>query len=82
MAEKLYKLRRKSDGLFYSGSGYKKKTWTKNGRSYTTKPMAFAAVRQAQTAARPDQGGWDTPLDPQDCELVEYDICEVAAHAL
>ena len=69
----LYKLRRPSDGLFFSGSGYKKKTWTTNGRSYATEAMVRNA---ANTAIRQATGSWDSRVDPTDIEIVEYEIRE------
>lgn len=69
----LYKLRRPSDGLFFSGSGYKKKTWTSNGKSYATEAMARNA---ANTAIRQGTGNWDSRVDPTDLEIVEYEIRE------
>jgi len=70
----LYKLRRPSDGLYFSGAGYKKKTWTTNGRSYATEAMARNA---ANTAIRQGSGTWDSLINPTDLEIVEYEIREV-----
>ena len=70
----LYKLRRSSDGLFFSGSGYKKKTWTTNGKSYATEAMARNA---ANTSIRQGTSNWDDKTDPQDLEIVEYEIREI-----
>ena len=73
----LYKIRRPSDGKFFSGSGYKKRTWTSNGRAYTTLPMARSALRGAPR----HKLGWDDPVDDNDIEIVEYDVREVRTHA-
>ena len=72
----LFKIRRPSDGKFFSGSGYKKRTWTANGKSYNSLGLA----RSALSCATRHSDGWDDPVDDSNIEIVEYEIRETATH--
>lgn len=67
MSEKLYRIRRKSDGLFSTGGS--RPLWTKNGKLWRA-PALKLHIRMLEQYHRID--GWKWPY--RECELVEYEM--------
>jgi hypothetical protein len=74
----LYKVRRKSTGLFFKPE-YRNPVWEEGGRTYKT---VHAARTAAQNATEKDGAGGSHLIDPSDLELVEFHVQEVATHAV
>ena len=75
MSSVLYKVRRKSDGFFFAGSGYKKRMWTPDGtRAYGTEGKARGAIKSAAKASVLSHNCG--PFTTDDVEIVEYLVSE------
>jgi hypothetical protein len=72
----LYKVRRKSTGLFYKPE-YRNPVWEVGGRSYKT----LAAARSAAGGARDrnNTGGFSV-IQAGDLEIVEFQVVAVQTH--
>lgn len=74
----LYKVRRKSTGLYFKPE-YRDPKWEQGGRSYTTLNAARSAARSARE--RDSQGG-TVAIPVQDLEVVEFDVVEAQTHSV
>lgn len=74
----LFKVRRKSTGLFFKPE-YRNPKWEQGGRAYSTLSAAMAAARSARE--RDGQGG-TTLVPSSDIEIVEFNVLEVQSHQI
>lgn len=74
MSTSVFKIRRKSDGLFSSGGCYPK--WSEYGK-------AWATLRRARLAASLLNEDWCQKTHGyQDCEIVEYELRSIAIETI
>lgn len=74
----LYKVRRKSTGLYFKPE-YRNPKWEQGGRSYTTLNAARSAARSARER---DNLGGTVSIPGHDLEVVEFHVVEAQTHQL
>lgn len=72
----LFKVRRKSTGLFFKPE-YRNPKWEQGGRAYSTLNAAKTAAKSARVS---DNMGGTLTIPTTDVEIVEFHVIEVQSH--